>query len=128
MGNFLDLVEGYPGSPADMNTLSNNGFGDTGDEDGVLQVGEWVEGTTGNINVARHWIQEYIDQGVKPNLIVYDYTNDDTGSSLNYHVAGFAKVEILGYKFTGTEKWIVFRIVQWPSFECLNKAEAYPSP
>ena len=127
LGNFMDPDEGYRGSPADMNTISNNGFGDTGDTDGKLEIGEWVEGTTGNINVARDWMQEYIDQGIKPNLIVYDYDNGDTGSSLNYHVYNFAKVEILGYKFQGTEKWIVFRIVQFPSSECIYK-EAYPGP
>lgn len=127
-GNFMDPVDGYRGSPADMNSLPNNGFGDTGDKDGKLEAGEWVEGTTGNINVARHWMQEYIDQGIKPNLVVYDYDNGDTGSSLNYHVYGFAKVEILGYKFQGTEKWIVFRIIQFPSSECIYDEEAYPSP
>ncbi|HSM58635.1 MAG TPA: TadE/TadG family type IV pilus assembly protein [Candidatus Sulfomarinibacteraceae bacterium] len=115
-GNFRDK---YPGSPADMGTTGDPPYEDTGDGDGVLQLGEWVENSTGNISSAEWIIQDYVDNEEPVTLIVYDATNGKTGSNANYRVARFVKVRILGYSFQGSNenKWILFEFVDWAG-EC----------
>jgi Flp pilus assembly protein TadG len=123
-GNFPDM---YPGGPADGNYTGDppsagepvDGDTATGDGNGLLQIGEWVENSTGNIASAVPLIDGYIDSGLPVTLIVYDITNGKTGENANYRVAGFIKVRLVGYSFQGNNdsKWIVFETIGWAN-EC----------
>jgi hypothetical protein len=114
-GNFLDHFAGYVGGPADMGLTGDPPGADTGDEDGLLEVGEWVENSTGNISSAEGIIQGYVNSGTPVTIIITDQTNGLTGSNANYRVAGFVSVEIVGYSFQGPpdSKWILFKFVEW---------------
>lgn len=114
-GNFLDYFDGYVGGPADMGTTGDPPGADTGDKDGLLEIHEWVENSTGNISSAEGLIQGYINSGTPVTIIVTDQTNGRTGSNANYRVAGFVVVKIIGYSFQGSpsDKWILFEFVEW---------------
>jgi hypothetical protein len=120
-GNFLDPEEGYPGSPADMGETGDPPGDDTGDGFGDLNIGEWVENSTGNISSASAIIEGYINSGTPVTLIVTDGYNGSTGSNANYRVAGFAIVKILGYSFqgSGADRWLIFEFVDWGA-ECVS--------
>jgi hypothetical protein len=75
------------------------------------------------INTALQW---HVDGDVPMFLIVYDYTNqgegppeepdfcdENSGESISFHVLDFAKVDLLGYQYTGKERWIVFEFLGW---------------
>lgn len=111
-GNYLTE---YPGSPADTGTTGDPPHADTGDGDGNLEIGEWVENSTGNMSSAEGIIQDYIERGVPVTLLVTDMTNGETGSNANFRIAGFITVKLLGYSFQGNNdsKWIVFEVVGW---------------
>jgi len=138
----------YPGSPADLGTLDNTGCTApyapgswqeeqgadvcaTGDGDGDLEIGEWVEVATGNKNDLRNEIGNYVMSGdlanpniwqdYRPTLLVFDY-HHGTGSNINYRVAAFVTAQIWGAKFSGNEKWILFEFLKTGS-DCLPPVE-----
>ncbi len=94
---------------------------DTGDGLGDLNIGEWVENSTGNISSASDIIEGYVNSGTPVTLIVTDQTNGSTGSNANYRVAGFVIVKIIGFSFQGSnaDKWIMFEFVDWGA-ECVS--------
>lgn len=112
-GNF---IETYPGSRADTNTIPHfNALvpGDvSGDGDGFLEPGEWIENSTGNIHSVSPLIENYFREKVPATLIVYDRFVL-SGSNAVYRVAGFVKVNMLGYRFTANDKWIIFEFLNW---------------
>jgi hypothetical protein len=131
-GNFLDENEGYVnGNMDEAGNLDNPGVLDppcntdpdscgngdhwlAGSHYGV--AGEWVANSTGNVNASgvRQAMEFYVNNPtVDVFLIIYDFNNGETGENLNYHVWDFAKVKILGWKFTATEKWLIFEFVNW---------------
>ncbi len=116
-GNFLDPNAGYPGGPADMGTTGDPPSAATGNGNGVLQIHEWVENSTGNISSAEGIIQGYVNSGTPVTIIITDQWNGRTGSNANYRVAGFVVVKIIGYSFQGppADKWILFEFVNWGS-------------
>jgi hypothetical protein len=89
---------------------------------GFIQVGDWVAGTTGVVNdvKVRNELEYYIgypDPYVAPNpftTVVYTTTNGMQGcgpwpNGLHYRVAGFAQMQLLGYKLAqgvGYDPWI----------------------
>jgi hypothetical protein len=102
-GNFLDK---YPGSQLDMNLAYGN-------QNGVLEVGEWIATSTGNVSSASGNINEaYIDNGTPVMLIVY-HNATGTGSNLRYQVHSFVKARLVGYSFSGSNKWILFQFLDW---------------
>ncbi|MDT8305212.1 MAG: TadE/TadG family type IV pilus assembly protein [Anaerolineae bacterium] len=115
-GNF---IQAYPGSRADTNTIphfDSYAPGEvSGDGNGFLEIGEWVENSTGNIHSVAPLIANYFSDEVPATLIVYDeYTL--SGSNAVYRVAGFVKVNMLAYKFgerRANDKWIIFEFLNW---------------
>ena len=112
-GNFLDPVTGYPGSTADMGTLDTGGNGPSGNQNGNLEVGEWIQNSTGNIASAD--IEFYVDREMPITLVVFDKTNGRTGSNATYRVGAFAIARILGFSLQGNDKFLVFEFVDWGS-------------
>jgi hypothetical protein len=117
-GNFFVM---YPGSRADTNTIPNfNPAGGSGDADGVLEIGEWVEGSTGNIAAADGALAYYVDNTDAVTLIVYDdYTA--SGSNAVYHVIGFVKAKLLAFELGTNDKWVVIEFLGWGE-ECQSLA------
>jgi hypothetical protein len=119
-GNFEEV---YPFSPADMGTAENphpDPPGITGDEDHWLEVGEWVEGATGNMNEqSGRRLEWYIENDVEVALVVFQENNGEVGSHLMYRVFDFIVVKILGYSFGGNDedKWIIFEFIS-PDVVC----------
>jgi len=111
-GNYLGQ---YPGSPADMGTTGDPPGSSTGDQDGILELHEWVENSTGNIASAEGVIRGYVASGTPVMLVMTDATNGETGENANYRVAGFVIVRLLGYSFQGSQsdRWILFEFVDW---------------
>jgi len=140
---------GYVGSRADVGELVNidNYPAETsGDGDGWLEIGEWVEGAPGNMDATgtqglQHWIFDPdLDTPTKSRpvvLILFDAANDDSGSNTNYRVAGFVSARMLGYSFGSTNtckaddldcvfyggKWIVFELLG-PADRCYNPEDS----
>jgi hypothetical protein len=114
-GNFLDPEYGYPGSPADIGTLDTNGNGSSGDGNAILEIGEWVQASTGNIASSQDLINGYVNSGRPVTIIMYDITNGLTGSNAAYRVSGFVIAKLIGYSFQGSNKFIVFEFVDWGS-------------
>jgi hypothetical protein len=94
-GNYMDPDDGYDGSPMDMDIANGRGDGD-----GMLEVGEWVQASTGNISSAEGQIRDLIDNGRPVRIIVYDLV-EGGGTNRIYRVAGFVLVRMIGYKFGG---------------------------
>ena len=111
-GNYLDL---YPGSPADMGTTGDPPGVTSGDQDGILEVHDWVENSTGNISAAEDVVRGYVSTGTPVTLIMTDLSNGLTGANANYRVAGFIVVRLIGYSFQGSQadRWILFEFVDW---------------
>ncbi len=82
---------------------------------GTWRVGDLVPGATGVMNSrgVRNELDAYIagrvHNGIEHNpsvvIPVYDYTVG-RGNNLRYHIVGFAKFRITGYKSRGRDKWI----------------------
>jgi hypothetical protein len=97
-GNYLDPDDGYVGSPMDMDIANGRGDGD-----GTLEVGEWVQVSTGNISSGEGQIRDLIDNGRPVRIIVYDL-EEGGGSNRIFRVAGFVLVRMVGYKFGGQQE------------------------
>jgi hypothetical protein len=104
-----DFRTQYPGSTSDLND---------GDGDGVLEIGELVQDAS---PISLGGFQTYIDNELRPAIIIYE---NKIGAK--YQVYGFANIEIIG--FNSGEDWILFRIVQWPSEQCIPPTPAYVGP
>lgn len=104
-----DFRNRYPGSSSDLND---------GDGNGILEIGELVQDAS---PISLVGFQAYIDNELRPAIIIYD---NKIGAK--YQVYGFANIEILG--FNSGEDWILFRIVQWPSEQCIPPTPAYVGP
>lgn len=115
-----DFLERYPGGPADNGSIDTGGNGPSGDGDGVLEVGEWLSVPPGNMRTARTELHKYFKDG-KPEtpviLLVYDQTNGRGGSNAAYRIAGFVKVWIVGFQFTGNPKFMSIEFIEWAD-EC----------
>jgi hypothetical protein len=114
-GDHADPVTGYPGSPADMGTTGDPPGADTGNGNGILEIGEWVENSTGNISSASSIINGYVNTDTPIQLIVTGATNGKTGENANYRVDGFLIARLVGYSFQGNpaSRWILFEFVDW---------------
>ena len=110
-----DYMSQYPASPSDMGTTGDPPGAETGDQDGILEVHDWVENSTGNIASAEDVIRGYVASGTPITLIMTDISNGLTGENANYRVAGFIIVKLLGYSFqgSGSDRWILFEFVDW---------------
>jgi hypothetical protein len=132
---------GYVGSRADMGLLVNIDNYPTdlsGDQDGKLEIGEWVEGAPGNMDASgsvglQHWIFDpTLDTETKARpvvILLFDKINVfNNGQNTNYRVAGFVSARVLGYSFGGSSpctpsdpnypnctlfdgKWVVFELL-----------------
>lgn len=140
-----DFMQYYPGSRADNGELVNiNRYDEgerSGNSDGWLSVGEWVEGTPGNKDSAgkagvKQWVyDDALSSAAKSRpvtIIVFDELNADSGSNTNYRVAGFVMARILGYSFGGSTgnssslyegKWIVFELLG-PATQCYDPPDS----
>jgi hypothetical protein len=74
---------------------------------GFIRVGDWVAGTTGvsNDSKIRKMLQYYIDTPEEFTVVVWDKTNNESGcgpwpNGLHYRVAGFARMQLLGYQLS----------------------------
>lgn len=97
---FLYPVRGYlePGDPTDTS----------------MNIGDWVWGTTGNMN-ANNVLTEmmaHINKDRHVRVIVYD-EKVGTGSNGQYKISGFATFKIHAIFTVGSEKGIVAEFIQW---------------
>jgi len=113
-GNYLTQ---YPGSPSDMGTTGDPPGATSGDQDGILEIHDWVENSTGNIASAEDVIRGYVNSETPITIVMTDLQNGKSGSNANYRVAGFLVVKLLGYSFQGSQadRWIMFEFVEWGS-------------
>lgn len=137
-----DFMQYYPGSRADNGELVNINHYDEGERSGDgnnwLEVGEWVEGAPGNMDSQgkqglQQWIYDETLQGpITVSLVLFDERNEDSGSNLNYRVAGFVMARMLGYSFGGAQgqssnlydgKWILFELLG-PATQCYNPPDS----
>lgn len=87
---------------------------------GFIAVGDWVAGTTGTVNdiKVRDWLEYYIgdpDDENKPpqpfTTVVWDYVHEGQQgcgpwpNGLHYRVAGFAEMQLLGYKLSEGQEY-----------------------
>jgi hypothetical protein len=145
----ISKTGGYIGSRADMGQLVNiNDYPNqkSGDGDGRLEIGEWVEGVPGNVdNTGQVGVQPWIFDPALTSatksrpvvILLFDQLNIfNNGQNTNYRVAGFILARMLGYSFGGAAqcspsssvypectlydgKWIVFELLG-PADQCYN--------
>jgi hypothetical protein len=117
-GNF---AEKYPGSRADLGTLPVAPGEVSGNGDGDLVPGEWVQVNTGNVHaVAKDFFAEYVETGRPITLLYYD-THHAQGQNAAVRVQGFVTVKVLGFDFSGQDKWMLFEFIR-DTIECLPDA------
>ena len=115
-GNFM---EKYPGSAADMGTLTVASGQTSGNGNGVLEEYEWVQVSTGNIQASSADVfVDYVYPGRPVTLLYYDEVYG-TGSNAAVRARGFVTVKLLGIGTTGNPKWMLFEFIRW-STECLD--------
>lgn len=101
-----------PGSPFDH---SVRGYIEPGDPtDTSMNIGDWVLGTTGNVNAmeVRTQLLNHIERERELRLIVWDETTDQ-GRGKEYRIYGFAVFKLHGYSTIGNPKFIVAEFVRW---------------
>ncbi|MCI0397756.1 MAG: pilus assembly protein [Chloroflexi bacterium] len=111
-GDFLQM---YPGSPADIGAYTiGPPYNDiSGNSDGALERGEWVESMTGNVASLDNYMEEYATNPQQPiTLVVFDAV-DSGGANALYRLWDFVVVKLIGFSFQGNEKWIIFEFVSW---------------
>lgn len=115
-GNFM---EKYPGSDADMGTLQVAPGENSGNGNGVLELYEWVQVSTGNVQASSaNMFDDYVFKGRPVQLLYYDEAYSG-GSNAAVRIRGYVTVKILGLGTTGNPKWMLFEFVRW-STECLD--------
>ena len=99
--------------------------------DHEINIGDWVEGTTGNMaNLKKTLDIEWVNTGEIMIFPLYD-AFEGTGSNGNWRVAGFAAVEITGYDLGGSDKHIDARFVDavipgnWAEATCTEETGLY---
>jgi type II secretory pathway pseudopilin PulG len=67
---------------------------------GYLAIGEWVAGTTGRINSRQVQTQlnRYIDEHLSFTVPLYFQQDGTGGCGASYQIAGFARMQLIGYK------------------------------
>jgi hypothetical protein len=67
---------------------------------GFISFGEWVSGSPGEMNseLVRDALDYFIDTPEEFTVIVWDFTREAGGCNQEYHVVGFARMQLLGYQ------------------------------
>jgi hypothetical protein len=67
---------------------------------GYLAIGEWVAGTTGRVNSrgVQTQLDRYIDEHLSFAVPLYFQQDGSGGCGASYQVAGFARMQLIGYK------------------------------
>ncbi len=107
-GNFgwLDWNGGSPSAPELAQNICNP------ENSGEWEVGWWVPGAPGVkkssavISCLNNWV------GQPVTIIIYDSV-EGTGNNTKYHIAGFAKFVIVGFNFTGHDKYILGKFIRY---------------
>lgn len=82
--------------------------------DHVINVGDWVQGSTGNMHSLASILDTYwVNTGQVMVIPLFDTKNAGNGANLNYRVAGFAALTITAHHMTGNDKYIEARFVDW---------------
>jgi hypothetical protein len=113
---YGDFKDKYPGSRADLGTYTDipPGYGPSGNGDGSLDVGEWVRGSTGNMQSSADYVFEhYVYTQRTITLLYYDMDNGKTGANAAFRVAGFVTAKLIGVGTTSTPKWMLFELINW---------------
>jgi len=113
--------------PGDSNTFINP----HDPSDRTLNIGDWVEGATGNMASLHQELNEYwVNTGEVMIFPLYD-GYEAQGANANYRVGGFAAVVITGYDFGGQDKHIDAKITMavvngdWSNVECSAETGVY---
>lgn len=85
-------------------------------KDLVPNVGDWVQGATGNMASMRNLMEGYVNSERTMQIVVFDDV-EGSGSHYNYHIAGFAIVKLVAYQDSGNDKRILVEFVDWGT-EC----------
>lgn len=108
-GNFGWLNWSIQGNSCKQDDCSSVCLADNLDHEncrsGFVHVGDWMAGTTGvsNDSKVRKALDYYIDTPQEAVVPVWDITNGSGGcgpGGLQYRAAGFARMQILGYKLS----------------------------
>ena len=122
-GNFGWLTwQGSPSVPKLCTSLTPPGDSETyvdphtpcGCEgDGILNIGDWVQGKPGvsNASCVRAKLDWFVSTGTPMTIIVWDEV-EGSGNNLNYRIAGFAQFVLVDYRLPGQNR-ITGRFVRW---------------
>jgi len=123
-GNFNDYNEedpskslGYEGSTSDRNTTGFEKFFKTGNDNGLLETGEWITNYPGHTASVNLLIEGYIKEETPVSVLVFDMTSYEwpgapgTGNNFLYRAYAFITVILRGHHLSGDDKWIMFEYV-----------------
>jgi len=113
--------------PGDSNTFINP----HDPSDRTLNIGDWVEGATGNMATLKDELDTYWVNTDRIMIIPLFDTTEGTGSNFNYRVAGFGALKITGYDLGGSNKHIdavfvdVVTTGDWADVVCAQESGVY---
>ncbi len=104
--------------PGDSSDYPDNGYYEPGDPtDTAMNIGDWVAGSTGNVNSngVRPQLEQHVDKSRTLRLIVWNTTNGQTGQNLWYQIRGFAIFRLHGYRNNSGQggPWILAEFIRW---------------
>mgnify|MGYP001078632305 CR=1 FL=1 len=93
----------------------------------VPNDGDWVQGSVGNMNsnALRTLLQDYIDDGDRIQIVVFDEVYEIPGSggaNYDYKISDFAIVRLIAYKNTTSDKRLLLEFISWGK-ECKGQLE-----
>ena len=81
--------------------------------DGILNIGDWVQGKPGisNSSCVRAKLDWFVSTQTPMTIVVWDAV-EGSGNNVNYRVAGFAQFVLVSYRLPGQNR-ITGRFIQW---------------
>ena len=81
--------------------------------DGILNIGDWVQGKPGisNSSCVRAKLDWFVSTGTPMTIVVWNAV-EGSGNNVNYRVAGFAQFVLVSYRLPGQNR-ITGRFIQW---------------
>lgn len=118
-GNFGWLTwAGSPSAPVLKNSMTPPGDSETyvnpyDANDHTINLGDWIEGSTGNMHSLASILDQYWVNTDRVMVIPLFDATEERGAKFNYRAAGFGAMKITGYSLGGNNKHIDAQFVRW---------------
>lgn len=80
--------------------------------DHIPSIGDWIQGSTGNMNNVVDLLDDHINSQRQIQILVFD-DHRGTGSNHDFHILGFVQVYLRGRHTVNNDKRILVEFIRW---------------